>query len=195
MAKLDELQLHRGRVTPLKLACVLLFLLATSGCGFYLVATPARQLYWGVYARVRPMVSERDLLLSGKEVQGGVIGASEAAQPGLAAAQQATGAADEPAIDSGSTEQAAKQPEQQVAEQKTEQQQQEAGPGGGTAAASPHALTKELVQRVAQDNMVVVTWWVPPACLGVAPRLCSRSFLACYTCAAATIPSVPSHAS
>lgn len=51
MAKVDELQLQllrRGKVTPFKLACVLLFLLTTSGCLVYFFALqPIRQLYWG----------------------------------------------------------------------------------------------------------------------------------------------------
>ncbi len=52
MAKVDELQLQLlrkgGRVTPLKLACVLLFLLTTSGCLVYFFALqPMWQLYWG----------------------------------------------------------------------------------------------------------------------------------------------------
>lgn len=51
MAKVDELQLlqlRKGRVTPLRLACVIIFLLATFGCLTYFFALqPMRQLYWG----------------------------------------------------------------------------------------------------------------------------------------------------
>lgn len=109
MARIDA---PRSAVTPLRLALVLVFLLACCGGLFYLFGMPLRMMYWGrecrgcggsaglpcatawsaaaarspcrlqsaappstsyacaVYARVRPMVDEGDLLRQGKQVPG-----------------------------------------------------------------------------------------------------------------------------
>lgn len=57
---------------------VSLLLIALSGVMACMVSMPLRQVYWGVFARLRPMVSEEDLVRLGKHLPGGLQGGSSA---------------------------------------------------------------------------------------------------------------------
>jgi hypothetical protein len=67
MARLDEPFQVPKKLTPLRLFLVVAFLLSVCGTAGYLVFVPTMQLYWGVYARVKPMRSETDLERLGKK--------------------------------------------------------------------------------------------------------------------------------
>ncbi|KAL4450568.1 hypothetical protein ABPG77_000924 [Micractinium sp. CCAP 211/92] len=151
MARLQDAVLPTRAVTPLRVALILIFLCTLSGCALYLAGGSMRMVYWGVYARLRPMVSEQDLLRQGKQTPG------TAHTPAGVVKAERRGAAELPlAADSKVEEQQQKDPPQQ--QQPKQQAQDGTGDGPVTGGNRRFALTKDMVARVAQDRMVLVTW-------------------------------------
>jgi hypothetical protein len=65
MARIDQLP-SRGGVSGLRLSLIALFLISVAGTLAYLAQMPLKQVYWGVSARLRPFISEHDLVKAGK---------------------------------------------------------------------------------------------------------------------------------
>ena len=60
----------RRQLSPLRVALIVGFLSTLVGTCGYLLYVPMMQVYWGVYSRLRPMISEDDLLKAGKPLPG-----------------------------------------------------------------------------------------------------------------------------
>lgn len=68
---------QQGVELPPARLITILVLLATLVFGLgYLLHLPLLQVYWGIYARLRPMLSEQDLVQAGKPLPGtcGAVG-------------------------------------------------------------------------------------------------------------------------
>lgn len=76
MARLgDPFPLVGGRRSPLRRWVIIFLLLAGLGGIAWVAHRPIQQVYWAVYARVKPMVSETDLIRLGKTLPvGGWLG-------------------------------------------------------------------------------------------------------------------------
>lgn len=86
--------LPRAALSPLRALFIVTFLFAISGGLAYLFVMPLRQVYWGVYSRMRPMISEQDVHASGRltepvepELRGSTLGKR---QPAIDAVHVAT---------------------------------------------------------------------------------------------------------
>lgn len=67
----------RAPVPTPRLVAAALLLAAVFGCASYLLYLPMLQIYWGVYARLKPFLSEEDLLAAGRALPGAHLAARE----------------------------------------------------------------------------------------------------------------------
>ncbi|KAL4439682.1 hypothetical protein ABPG75_002683 [Micractinium tetrahymenae] len=149
MARLHE-PVSRA-VTPLRLATTLVFLCTLSGCALYLAGGSLRMVYWGVYGRLRPMISEQDLLRQGKEVPGGAQVLRDVIQ-----AERREAAAGAEAEEQLQHEELRQHGESTVRAQPDLRESRDHSPiAGGNRR---FALTRDMVARVAHNNTVLVTW-------------------------------------
>lgn len=67
------------QLSPQRTALILLAFCAVLGGFAYLCYLPLMQVYWGVYGRIKPMLSEEDLVAAGKPLPPGTAHVSSPA--------------------------------------------------------------------------------------------------------------------
>ena len=70
MARIDIIEQKARKMGSVRLLNILLLLSLMTGGMLYFFSVPLHQLYWGMKARVKPMLSEADLMRKGRPIPG-----------------------------------------------------------------------------------------------------------------------------
>lgn len=62
-----------NKASPLRIALIVAVLIGVCVAALQLVSVPVRQIYWGLYGRVRPLVSENNLAVLEEKLLGTVV--------------------------------------------------------------------------------------------------------------------------